>query len=259
VAVIRDDHGPAAEQVFDEPVEEAVRDQTPRYRDTVAQIAVEWVKSILIAFVLFLFIRTFLVEAYRIPTGSMEESLLIGDFLLVNKAVYGARIPFTQRRLPAFSEPKRGDIVVFVPPHVEDQNYVKRLIGTPGDTVEMRGKALYLNGVLLAEPYAHYSSEPEVYSHRMDWQCEFLPANRPPGDCRPTRDNWGPVVVPPARYLMLGDNRDDSEDSRYWGFVDPAAIKGKPLVVYYSFQPVGTSQLPWFTAIRWRRIGHRPH
>ncbi len=221
-------------------------------------VVIEWIKSIVVAFILFVVIRTFLVEAYRIPSGSMEKSLLIGDFLLVNKAVYGANIPFTRRTLPAFSGPKRGDIVVFVPPHVEDQNYVKRLVGAPGDTVEMRTRALYLNGVRQDESYARYGDTPEVYSHRMDWQCDFLPATALRGDCRPTRDNWGPIVVPRAHYLMLGDNRDDSEDSRYWGFVEAGAIKGKPLVVYYSFDPASPKKMPWFTAVRWPRIGDRP-
>jgi signal peptidase I len=228
-----------------------------RYRDLIAQIAVEWIRSILIAFLLFIFIRTFLVEAYRIPTGSMEDTLLVGDFLLVNKAVFGAHIPFTRVHLPAIRDPKRGDIVVFVPPHVQDQNYVKRLIGAPGDTVEMRTKALYVNGVMQVEPYARYGSDPDVYSGSMKWQCEYRPSDAM-GGCSPSRDNWGPVVVPAGRYLMLGDNRDDSEDSRYWGFIDEAAMRGKPLVVYYSFEPASTRRMPWFSAVRWHRIGKRP-
>jgi signal peptidase I len=160
--------------------------------------------------------------------------------------------------LPAFREPKRGDIVVFVPPHVQDQNYVKRLIGAPGDTVEMRAKALYVNGVRQIEPYAHYTRDPDVYAATMDWQCEYRPAELTQDSCRPSRDNWGPIVIPPGRYLMLGDNRDDSEDSRYWGFIDEPAMRGKPLVVYYSFQPTSTRRMPWFSAVRWRRIGKRP-
>jgi signal peptidase I len=240
-------------------VEGEPEQNTASYRDVVAQLAVEWIKSILIAFLLFIFIRTFLVEAYRIPTGSMEDTLLVGDFLLVNKAVFGAHVPFTRAQLPAFSEPKRGDIVVFVPPHVKGQNYVKRLIGAPGDTVEMRGKSLYVNGVKKAEPYAHYGTDSDVYSTSMDWQCRFRPATMSEDDCRPTRDNWGPIVVPSGGFLMLGDNRDDSEDSRYWGFIGKSAMKGKPLVVYYSFHQNSTRRMPWFSAIRWQRIGTRPH
>jgi signal peptidase I len=251
----RDDHEPVAG-----PASEA--EQEPgrvRYRNAASHLMVEWIRSILIAFVLFVFIRTFLVEAYRIPTGSMEKSLLVGDFLLVNKAVFGAHVPFTHAQLPAFSEPKRGDIVVFVPPHVQDQNYVKRLIGAPGDTVEMRAKALYVNGVVKREPYARYGSTADNWSPAMGWQCDYRPPLLGRTDCRPTRDNWGPIVVPAGHYLMLGDNRDDSEDSRYWGFIDRDAMRGKPLVVYYSFEATSDRDMPWFTAIRWSRIGARPH
>ena len=219
----------------------------------------EWIKSFLIAFGLFLLIRTFLVEAFRIPTGSMESTLLAGDFLLVNKAVFGVGLPFTDARLPAFDEPRRGDIIVFSPPHEPDRNYVKRLVGMPGDTLEMHSKTLYLNGVALDEPFARVSDNGDVYASAMFWQCDYVPATIPAASCRPTRDNWGPVVVPEDRYFMLGDNRDDSEDSRYWGFVARHAIKGRPLMVYYSFNPASTRSAPWLTDIRWHRIGRAGH
>ena len=225
----------------------------------VARWAWEWFKSIVIAFSLFLLIRTFLVEAFRIPTGSMENTLLVGDFLLVNKAVYGAQLPTTKTHLPAFDEPERGDVVVFVPPHEPNKNYVKRLVGVGCDTLAMRNKVLYVNGVPQQEPYVrHTDPDNDVYAPNMYWQCDFLPANYD-GDCRPTRDNWGPVVVPEGKYMMLGDNRDDSEDSRYWGFVDRAAIKGKPLFIYYSFDSKTMRPFPWLTHIRWGRIGGGIH
>ncbi|HEY0672383.1 MAG TPA: signal peptidase I [Longimicrobiales bacterium] len=221
----------------------------------VARWAWEWTKSIIIAFSLFLLIRTFLVEAFRIPTGSMENTLLVGDFLLVNKAVYGAQLPMTSSHLPAFDEPQRGDVVVFVPPHEPNKNYVKRLIGLSGDTLLMRNKTLYLNGEPQQEPYVrHTDPDNDVYAPNMYWQCDFAPANQD-DDCRPTRDNWGPVVVPDGKYMMLGDNRDDSEDSRYWGFVDRDAIKGRPLFIYYSFDSSTMRPFPWLTHIRWGRIG----
>jgi signal peptidase I len=215
----------------------------------------EWIKSILVAFALFLVIRTFVVEAFRIPTGSMEETLLVGDFLLVNKAVFGGHVPFTSARLPAFGEPRRGDIAVFVPPHEPGKNYVKRLVAAAGDTVEMRNKVIFLNGQPQDEPYARYSDPGDVYVPGMFWQCDHRPGHVN-GACRPTRDNWGPIIVPADRFLMLGDNRDDSEDSRYWGFVDRDAIKGKPLFIYYSFDPYG-GVLPWLSQIRWARLGDR--
>jgi signal peptidase I len=215
----------------------------------------EWTKSFIIAFGLFLIIRTFLVEAFRIPTGSMESTLQVGDFLLVNKAVYGARIPFAGARTPAVAEPERGDIVVFLPPHEPDKNYVKRLIGMPGDVLEMHDKVLFVNGHEQAEDYARFSDPADVYASGMFWQCEHAPAAAASQACRPTRDNWGPIAVPDGSYFVMGDNRDDSEDSRYWGFVKRDAIRGRPLFVYYSFNPVSGRTVPWLSSVRWSRIG----
>lgn len=219
----------------------------------------EWVKSLVIAFFLFLVIRTFAVEAFRIPTGSMESTLLVGDFLLVNKAVYGAQVPGTGMRLPAFGGPDRGDIVVFTPPHEPDKNYVKRLVGLPGDTLLMRDKVLLVNGAPVPEPYAQHLDPLDMHAPGMRWQLDHLiePAERM--TYRPTRDNWGPIVVPQTRFFVLGDNRDDSEDSRYWGFVDATSVKGKPLFVYYSFNPRTLRAVPWLTEIRWDRIGGGIH
>lgn len=240
------------------------KDEKTERQTTAAQDSVslgswtwEWVKSILIAFVLFLVIRAFVVEAFRIPTGSMENTLLVGDFLLVNKAVYGAQVPKTDMRLPAFREPERGDVVVFVPPNEPDKNYVKRLIGVPGDTLQMRDKVLYLNGEPQIEPYVQNTdiSGMTVSLPSMLWQREFLVPGVDPESYRPTRDDWGPIIVPEGHVFVLGDNRDDSEDSRYWGFVDKRAIKGQPLFVYYSFDPGMVRPFPWITQIRWDRIG----
>src|SRR5215218_2665183 len=170
----------------------------------------EWTKAISTAIVLFLVIRTFLFEAFKIPTGSMEGTLLVGDFLLVNKAVYGAEIPGTHSHLPAFTDPKRGDVIVFLPPHDPHRNYVKRIVGVGGDTLEMRDKVLYLNGHPRVEPFARHTDPlTDPASDDMLWQLQFL-AHRPAhwSDYRPTRDNWGPVVVPQGKFFALGDNRD---------------------------------------------------
>jgi signal peptidase I len=215
----------------------------------------EWVKSLGIALLLFLVIRTFVIEAFRIPTGSMETTLLVGDFLLVNKAVYGAQVPGTAVRLPAFGEPDRGDVVVFTPPHEPDKNYVKRLVGLPGDTLSMRDKVLFVNGLPVAEPYARHGDPMDVHAPGMRWQLDHLMDPTQRLQYRPSRDNWGPVTVPTGHVFVLGDNRDDSEDSRYWGFVDQTDIKGKPLFVYYSFNPRTLRNAPWLTEIRWDRIG----
>lgn len=216
----------------------------------------EWLKSLVIAFTLFLLIRTFAVEAFRIPTASMERTLLVGDFLLVNKAAYGAQVPGTEVRLPAFGTPEWGDVVVFTPPHEPGKHYVKRLLGLPGDTLEMRDKVLFRNGQMVVEPYAQRGEDGgDVHVPSMSWQQRFLTVEAATHRFRPTRDNWGPLVVPSQHYFVLGDNRDDSEDSRYWGFVESGSLKGKPLFVYYSFDPTTLHGVPWLTEIRWNRIG----
>ena len=253
---MRDSRRSAADQIMVEKQRIAEQTRTPLAS---GRWAWEWIKSFLIALGLFLIIRTFLVEAFRIPTGSMENTLLVGDFLLVNKAVYGARVPFARVRTPALASPTRGDIVVFIPPHDTGKNYVKRLIGTPGDTLEMRDKILYLNGAPQAEPYVRHSDPADVYAPGMFWQCEHAPTVMPHDACRPTRDNWGPLIVPADRYFMMGDNRDDSEDSRYWGFVEHDAVRGRPLFIYYSFDPMSGRAAPWLSSIRWDRIGDRVH
>lgn len=215
----------------------------------------DWTRSILIAFALFVLVRAFVVEAFRIPTSSMENTLLVGDFLLVNKAVYGAEVPGTDLHLPAFADPERGDVVVFAPPQDPSRNYVKRLVGMPGDTLQMHHKVLFVNGVAQEEPYArHLDERADAIHPDMRWQSNHLIAS-PGSDYRPTRDNWGPLVVPAGKYFMLGDNRDNSEDSRYWGFVDRAAIRGRPWFVYYSFEAAEAGRLRWLRNVRWRRIG----
>lgn len=217
----------------------------------------EWIRSAAVAFVLFLVVRTFLVEAFKIPTSSMERTLLAGDFLLVNKAVYGAEVPATGLRLPALEEPQRGDVIVFHPPHEPRKNYVKRIVGVPGDTLRMERKVLFVNGRALDEPYArHLDRRGDVVHPGMKWQAPHLLSSLHASDrYRPSRDNWGPLVIPPDRYFVLGDNRDNSEDSRYWGFVNRKAIRGRPLFVYYSFDPGAEATTPWLERIRWARIG----
>lgn len=250
------DEHPADEHAQDQGTVTRIltRDQRGRVRRFLAATW-DWTRSIAVAFVLFLVIRTFVVEAFKIPTSSMENTLLVGDFLLVNKAVYGAEIPGTGVRLPAFAEPHRGDVVVFTPPHDPGKNYVKRLLGAPGDTLEMREKVLYVNGAPLDEPYAQFiDADRDAVHPGMRWQSNHLIAS-PPGEYHPTRDNWGPLVVPGDRYFVLGDNRDNSEDSRYWGFVSREAIRGRPWFVYYSFESDDPGRAPWLSQIRWDRIG----
>ena len=221
----------------------------------------EGLRAVSTAIVLFLLVRTFFVEAFKIPTGSMENTLLVGDFLLVNKAVYGAELPVLHAKLPGFSAPRRSDVVVFLPPHDPTKNYVKRLVGLPGDTLEMREKILFVNGQPQFEPYTRhvdYFSEPADV--RMMWQREYLVAGkRNWREYGSTRDSWGPIVVPDGKYFALGDNRDNSEDSRYWGFLDAGSIRGRPMFVYYSFNRNPLQPFSWLTDVRWSRIGESIH
>jgi signal peptidase I len=189
----------------------------------------------------------------------MESTLRSGDFLLVNKMLYGAEVPFTGKHLPAVREPQRGDVVVFRYPRDPSMDYVKRLVGLPGDTLSMNQGVLYVNGAPQKERYAIHLDEDEdpIYAD-FEWQREYLIG----GDelarwYRPTRNNWGPLVVPEGNYFMLGDNRDNSSDSRYWGFVPDSLLRGRPMLVYYSYVPDSTDSFSWLTRIRWHRIFER--
>jgi signal peptidase I len=219
------------------------------------QSAVEWAKSILIAVVLFLIIRTFLVQTFVITSGSMEESLLVGDFLLVNRAALGSLVPGTSRRVPGYSDLNRGDVIVFDPPHERDLKLVKRLIGLPGDTLEMRDKVLYVNGVPQEEEYVQHVDPGDEVHHWMVWQRDYLAAGVPRDSYRPSRDNWGPIVVPDDRYFMLGDNRDTSLDSRYWGFLERWRLEGRAVFIYFSYEKNSLRPFPWLREVRWGRVG----
>lgn len=220
--------------------------------------AYEAIRSVVLVLLVFAAIRTFAVEAFKIPTSSMEGTLLAGDFLLVNKAVYGAELPGVGLQFPAFSEPDRWDVIVFHPPHEPAKHYVKRVVGMPGDTLEMRGKQLFLNGESIEEPWVRHSDVVGDAVHPgMAWQSRYLRDGPRPGRYRPSRDSWGPLVVPTGRYFVLGDNRDNSEDSRYWGFVEREMIKGRPWIVYYSSVPADRTVGTWLREIRWKRIGGR--
>lgn len=228
-----------------------------KHRSTLARWFDSWMRSLGMAVVLFLIIKTFLLEAFQIPSGSMERTLLAGDFLFVNKAVYGAQIPGTHARLPGFESPRRGDVIVFEFPKNPELNYVKRVIGVAGDTVEMRAGQVWVNGKRLDEPYIQrLDPTHDVHDPEFNWQRGyFVGAPDDPRRLHPTRDSWGPVAVPSGKYFVLGDNRDNSADSRYWGFVDATAVKGRPLVVYFSYDREAHDALPWLTDIRWHRLG----
>src|SRR5204862_2300089 len=184
----------------------------------------EYFESIVIAVILALFVRTWVVQAFKIPTGSMENNLLIGDHLLVNKFIFGPTPLAIGRATLPVRPIRRGDIVVFKYPEEPDRDFIKRVIGLPGETVEVRAKKVYINGKALNEPYAHYLEPVATPSefHEVT-SVEF-------------RDRYGPVTVPPNHYFVMGDNRDNSQDSRYWGFLPREYIKGRALILYWSYE-----------------------
>jgi signal peptidase I len=230
----------------------------------------EWIKSLAGAVLLFLLIRTFLITAYSIPSESMENSLLVGDYLMANNALFGATIPLTEVRLPALRDPRRGEIVVFRPDYNHPRmDVVKRVIGIPGDTVEMRERALFLNGRPVEEPYARYSEgfaqgitamDPTVRpgATGVHNHLPLLLADVDREQYRPTSHTWGPLVLPPGQYWLMGDNRDQSLDSRFVGPVPREVIRGKPLFIYFSYDRRADAPFPRaLTAARWGRIGSR--
>jgi signal peptidase I len=190
----------------------------------------ENIEAIVVAIILALFIRTFIVQAFKIPSGSMKETLQIGDHILVNKFIYGIKLPYLQTTLIPITNPKRGDIVVFEFPEDKEKDFIKRVVGVAGDVIEVRNKQVFVNGVLQQGSYI-VNSDPHVF----------------PGNLQP-RDNFGPVTVPEHSLFVMGDNRDHSYDSRYWGFVDLKAVKGEAFIIYWSWDKDNFG-------VRWGRIG----
>ncbi len=247
-------------------------------RGSLLKVIWENVKSLAGAILIYLVINTFLIAAYRIPSGSMIPTLLIGDWLFVNKAVYGPHIPFTNAHLPSFSEPKRGEVIVFVSPYQADEagrgddptpTLVKRMVGMPGDTLYMRAGLLHVNGVaqrqgfgIVSQPSEHGVQPTDVFP-LFDWQhkIELKQSRFGAAPAQPQLDNWGPLVIPPGNYFMMGDNRYESKDSRYWGTVPRENVRGRPSFVYYSYRSGDETDRPisFITDIRWGRIGTRIH
>jgi signal peptidase I len=217
----------------------------------------EWLKSGLVGFLIFIVVRTFLLQTFTIVSGSMEGTLLVGDFLVLNKSAYGASVPGTAANLPGYDTPQRNDIIVFRGHH-EPIDLVKRLVGMPGDTLEMRQGRLLVNGQQVEEPWARNTDPHGDGGHPwMDWQANFLVGPSADEPYYPTRDNWGPIGIPEGRFFVLGDNRDESLDSRYWGFIERAQIKGRAVGLYFSYNSRPDGGIPVLSRVRWNRIGER--
>jgi len=191
----------------------------------------EYAESILIAVLLALFIRTFIVQAFKIPSGSMIQTLLVGDHILVNKFIYGPRIPYTPYRLFHLKKPKRGEVVVFLEPTERKKDFIKRVIGLPGETLQVINRKVYIDGKPLEESLYTYFSNPS-YGRELD--------------------NFGPLKIPEDSYFMMGDNRENSSDSRVWGPVPFHLVKGKAFLIYWSWD--GPNR-----RVEWGRLGRRIH
>jgi signal peptidase I len=204
----------------------------------------EYTESIIIAVILALFIRTWVVQAFKIPTGSMENNLLVGDHLLVDKFAFAPTLSSFERMFLPVSHIKRGDVIVFKYPQEPDRDFIKRVIGLPGEKLEMKRKVVYINDKPLTEPYVHFN-------------LPLSPAGK--SEINDIREDYGPVIVPADAYFMMGDNRDNSADSRVWNFLPADYIKGKALLIYWSYEPDqnGGGLLDVLTGARWNRLLHQ--
>jgi signal peptidase I len=187
----------------------------------------EYAETLVIALAIALFVRSFVVQAFKIPSSSMEPTLLVGDHILVNKFLYGIRIPLIGKKVLPFSQPQRGDVIVFIFPNDRSKDFIKRVIGLPGEKIEIRERKIYINDRLIEDPWGKYFPPERLI-------------------------NVGPVVVPPKALFVMGDNRNNSEDSRYWGFVPLDDVLGKAFVMYWSWDWQASSLV---SKVRWQRIG----
>ena len=194
----------------------------------------EYAESIIIAILIALFIRTFIICAYKIPSRSMVPTLLVGDHILVSKFIYGVKIPLLRRTIIPVSEPKRGEIVVFIYPNDRSKDFIKRVIGVAGDKIEIRNKKIFINDQPFQDSYGIFSDS------------LILPKSMQP------RDNFGPVTVPEKSIFVMGDNRDESLDSRFWGFVNLKDVEGKAFIIYWSWNRDENN-------LRWQRLGKLLH
>ena len=220
----------------------------PAATPTGKSIIREYAEALVIAIILALTIRVFFVQAFKIPSGSMIPTLLIGDHILVSKLAYGFQLPkdcefqvsfppvtcYSSTMLAQFDNPQRGDIIVFRYPEDENKDFIKRVVGTPGDSIVIQNKKVIVNGEELADSAFTQRIDPGIIDGRIN-----------------PRDNFGPITVPPDSYFVMGDNRDQSLDSRFWGFVKMDKIKGRAFLVYWSWNGHGN----WTNWIRWDRIG----
>ncbi len=198
----------------------------------------DYLEPIVVAVLIALFIRAFVVQAFKIPSSSMEPTLLVGDYLLVNKFIYGLRIPYSDIKFFQLKKPQRGDVIVFIFPLDPSKDFIKRVIGTEGEKVEIIRNKIYINDRLINDPWGRFVTDhfPRSYLQRME--------------------SFGPVVVPKDSLFVMGDNRDNSEDGRFWGFLNVNAVLGKAFIIYFSWNSTAENLSD---IIRWSRIGKLIH
>lgn len=201
------------------------------------RIVKDYLQPILIAVLIALFIRAFVVQAFKIPSGSMEPTLLVGDYLLVNKFTYGIRVPYTDKKFFQFKKPRRGDVIVFIFPRDPSKDFIKRVVATAGEKVEIVNREIYINDMPIADLWGHFESIGSTeYRHAIE--------------------NFGPVIVPKDSLFVMGDNRNNSEDSRFWGFLNVNAVLGRAFILYFSLDWNAGNLLD---EVRWSRIGRLIH
>jgi signal peptidase I len=207
---------------------------TKRMSETKKSKVREYVETLIIALLIALFVRTFVVQPFKIPSSSMEPTLLVGDHLLVNKFIYGIRIPYVGKKIVTFKVPKRGDVIVFIYPGDRSKDFIKRVIGLPGEKVEIKERKIYINDRLIEDPWGVFEkvNPSSIY------------------------DNYGPKTIPPDSLFVMGDNRDNSLDSRYWGFASLDDVLGKAFIMYWSWDWHAPSLV---SKVRWKRIGSLIH
>jgi len=219
------------------PSKDAPKEKQPK-KPAKAKVQ-EFIEAMIIAICIAVFIRTLFVQAYKIPSQSMVPTLLVGDHLLVNKFIYGVKIPLLRRTIIPVTDPKRGDIIVFIYPQDRSKDFIKRVIGVGGDKIEIRNKKILIND-------RPYKDKVGIYSDPVSYPAIVQP-----------RDNFGPATVPHNALFVMGDNRDQSLDSRFWGFVELKDVEGKAMVIYWSWN--SEEQDRFWQKIRWDRLGSPLH
>ena len=200
----------------------------------------EYIEAFVIAILLAIFIRTFIIQAFKIPSGSMLPTLQIGDHLLVSKFIYGVKVPVSGTTLIPIKSPERNDVIVFKYPRDPSVDYIKRVIGLPGETLKIINKQVYINDVPIEDPHAHFASSVIIKGN--------------------PRDNLSPITIPKGKVFVMGDNRDNSHDSRFWGFVDQKDILGKAFIIYWSWNiETPLLSLDRLTSVRWGRLADIIH